>query len=201
MKWKARIAGLLVGMFAMQGTAAELPAIPEKPEAEQFKGTPAPWREYLVRARAAERMADPLQRCLAFPDLPGNRWPAGHAQAHCRYHNAKVLTLAEVDAHLQSGDVAGLERSLSTTLDLHFSEDAFSEEIHRFFELFENANPETDRVTLLWLERAPRSAFALLARGTYYSGAARNARGGKWAAETPRERLREMTRLADLAAP
>lgn len=201
MKWNVRTAGLLACMFAVQGMAAELPVIPEKPQVEQFKGTPAPWREYLVRARAAERVADPLQRCLAFPDLPGNRWPAGHAEAHCRYHHAKVVTLAQVDAHLQNGDVTGLERILSATLDRHFSEEAFSEEIHRFFEQFQDANSETDRITSLWLDKAPESPFALLARGAYFADAAWNARGGKGAAETPRESLREMNRLADLAVP
>lgn len=204
MEWKNvfwPLAAVLLMAHGSVAVAMDLPSIPDRPESETFKDAPAPWREYLIKARAAERLDDPLQRCLAFPDLPGNKWPPRHAQAHCRYHNANVPDLAEVEAHLQRGETADLERKLSDALDKHFSEEAFSEEIHRFFEQFQDANQETDRISNLWLEKAPDSAFALLARGSYYEDAAWNARGNKWAKETARQALREMTRLADQAVP
>lgn len=200
MGWK-RLACLAVGMLLVCDAAAELPPIPDKPEAELFKGVDAPWRDYLIKARAAERIADPLQRCLAFPDLPGNKWPNGHAHAHCRYHHTKVLKPVDVDGYLQRGEVPILERLLSDALAKHFSEQAFSEEIHPFFEQFHDANPETDRITKLWLEQSPRSGFALLARAIYFQDAAWNARGGASARETSRENMREMSRLADQAVP
>lgn len=195
-----------IGMAALllaMGTARAqgLPAIPDKPEAEVFKDVPAPWRDYLVRARQAERIADPLQRCLAFPDIPGNDWPAGHAEAHCRYHLTPVPGLADVEGYLQRGELATLDAWLQAAVEKHFSDAQFSEEIHRFFELFQDANPQTDRITSRWLELAPRSAFALLARGSYLADSAWNARGGKWARETPRESMRAMSRLAGEAVP
>ena len=55
------------------------PAIPAKANEALLDGVSEPWRAYLVKAREAERIEDPLQRCLAFPDLPDNSWPAGHA--------------------------------------------------------------------------------------------------------------------------
>jgi tetratricopeptide (TPR) repeat protein len=202
MNRRGRIAGVLAGVFVMSEVmAAELPPIPDKTEAEFIKGISAPWHEYLIKARAAERIGEPLQRCLAFPDLPGNKWPARHAEAHCRYHNVKVISLPEVEGYLQRGEVATLERLISESLAKHFSEEQFSEEIHPFYEQFQDANPETDRISALWLDKAPRSAFALLARGSYFEDAAWNARGTKWARETPGESLREMTRLADQAVP
>jgi hypothetical protein len=89
MEWMIRATCLLAGVLMLNdAAAADIPAIPEKPSADLFKDVPEPWRDYLVKARTAERISDPLQRCLTFPDLPGNKWPVGHAQAHCRYHNA-----------------------------------------------------------------------------------------------------------------
>ncbi|QNP40910.1 tetratricopeptide repeat protein [Lysobacter solisilvae (ex Woo and Kim 2020)] len=191
------MAGLLLAGEATAG----LPPIPERPEAEVLKDAPAPWRDYLLKARAAERIADPLQRCLAFPDVPGNKWPAGHAQAHCRYHNAAVPSLADVEGYLQRGEAGALEKLLADALARHFSDSGFSEEIHPFFERFQGEPADADRVSALWLEKSPDSAFAVLARGVYFVSAAWKARGGKWASETPRESLREMSRMADQAVP
>ena len=177
--------------------AAEPPAIPDRATAETFKDAPAPWRDYLVQARAAERIADPLQRCLAFPDIPGNKWPPGHAAAHCRYHFAyKTPSLAEIAAMLDGGKVAEFEALVDASQQRHFSEQDFSEDIHEIFNrgVFD-ASPESDRITAKWLQLAPRSAYANLARGSFLSSSAWEARGGKYASETPGASLRRMSEL------
>ena len=197
------LAGMLLLAASTVGLAAEPPAIPDRPLAETFKDVPAPWRDYLIQARAAERIADPLQRCLAFPDIPGNHWPAGHAAAHCRYHFAhKPPSLAEMAAMLDAGDVAKLEALADASQQRHFSEQDFSEDIHGIFDraVFD-ASPESDRVTAKWLERMPGSAYANLARGQFLASSAWDARGGKYASETPRASLRRMSELAGEAIP
>ena len=61
MNVRGGIAGLLAGVLMAPGAmAADLPPIPDKAGVESIKGVPAPWREYLVGARAAERISDPL---------------------------------------------------------------------------------------------------------------------------------------------
>lgn len=193
---------LLLGCaFTATAVTSELPAIPDKPEAEMFKDAPEPWRDYLIKARAAERIADPLQRCMAYPDIPGNRWPAGHAAAHCRHHAVKVLGLDEIDGYLQRGALDALERHFGVTLARHFSTDAFGEDIHNAFELFEDADDKTDRISALWLQKAPRSAYANLARANFYRDAAHNARGKNWASDTPAENFRRMTGFVEQAVP
>lgn len=192
-------------LAAGTGTAAfaEPPAIPDRAEAETFKDAPAPWRDYLIRARAAERIADPLQRCLAFPDIPGNHWPAGHAAAHCRYHFAhKPPMLAEVAAMLDGGKVAELEALVDASQQRHFSDADFGEDVHEIFnrDVFD-ASPESDRITAKWLQLAPHSAYANLARGSFLSSSAWEARGGKYASETPRASLRRMSEFVDEAIP
>ncbi len=180
--------------------AGELRPIPNKPENEQFKDAPEPWRAYLIKARAAERIDDPLQRCLAYPDLPGNQWPAGHAEAHCRFHAIQVISLEEIDGYLQRGKVSRLERRMNAYLAKHFSKKNFGEDIHFVFDQF-GASEEADRISARWLELAPRSAYAQLARGEYYRSMAWKSRGGNWASETPRDNMRRMGEYVEQALP
>jgi tetratricopeptide (TPR) repeat protein len=181
------------------------PSIPETPDLRRYETTPAPWRDYLLQARAAERIADPLQRCLAFPDLPGNQWPAGHAAAHCRYHFAvKRPTLDEIADLVERGEMGELERMFNQSLARHFSKDDFGDDIHDTFNyLLTRADDleSVDHITAAWLEKAPKSAYANLARGAYFNGAAWKARGAKYASETPKANLRRMSELVGQAIP
>lgn len=197
------VATLLV--LALPAGAIELPGIPGKPETAMFKDTPALWRDYLIKARAAEGIADPLQRCLAFPDLPGNHWPAGHAAAHCRHHfELKRPTLEEIDRLVEQGNLSQLEAMFDQSLARHYSEDHFGDDIHDTFNyLFERIGEvdRIDRITAAWLEQAPDSAYANLARGAYFNALAGSARGSKYAEQTPPENMRRMGRLIDHALP
>ena len=47
-----------------------------------FAKAPTEIRDFLIKAEAADKIEDPLARCLAFPDLPANKWPASLASAH-----------------------------------------------------------------------------------------------------------------------
>jgi tetratricopeptide (TPR) repeat protein len=183
--------------------AEEPPAIPEEPQLELYGELPEPWREYLIRARAAERIADPLQRCLAFPDLPGNHWPEGHAAAHCRDHfGVQGPTLEKLGELVERGELARLEEIFDESLARHFSRADASEDIHGTFNyLLTGGGAEIDRITAAWLEQAPGSAYANLARGAYFNGAAWKARGAELASETPRENLRRMSGLVETAIP
>jgi tetratricopeptide (TPR) repeat protein len=200
-----RIIPALVGLFLLAASvgvlAAEPPAIPEQADAKRYEEVPEPWRDYLLQARVAERISDPLQRCLAFPDIPGNRWPPGHAAAHCRLHFAyKAMSLPEIAAMLDSGDLAKLEGLMDAGLQRHFSEQGFNDDIDNAFDVFV-ASPESDRVTAKWLELAPQSAYAHLARAMFLSNSGWAARGGKYASETPRASMHRMSELMGQAIP
>ena len=45
------------------------------------KQPPAEYAAYVAAVRKADAITDPLQRCLAYPDLPGNTWMPGAAKA------------------------------------------------------------------------------------------------------------------------
>lgn len=195
--------GVVMAVGARLAMASPVPDIPPRVPAETLKNVAEPWRAYLIQARAAEQIKDPLQRCLAFPDLPGNRWPPGHAAAHCHHHHAHArLSLAEIAAFVDRGDLSGLEARLDASQRRHFDATESGEDIHDVFNygLFD-PSPEADRVTSKWLERAPESAYANLARGSYLHRSAWKARGARFSAYTPKASMRRMSELMEQAIP
>lgn len=165
-----------------------------------FHDAPPAWRAYFDAVLAARKLTDPLQRCLAYPDLPGNQWPARHAEVHCRNHFERLLlTVDEIQAALAKGDVAALEARLDTLLARHFDPQDPREDIHYVFDALREATPAQDALTKQWLRLSPESAYAHLARGAYLDGAAWNARGEKYASETPRENMQRMSQIASQA--
>lgn len=183
--------------------AGRVPPIPEKPAAQVFTDAPAPWHDYLVKARAAERIADPLQRCLAFPDLPGNHWPAGHAAAHCRFlalRRHPVLSLDAVAGYLSRHDAAGLRTRLDGYLARHFDSRRHGEDIHTVFDQF-HADARSDRLSLQWLQQAPADPYANLARARYLVAKAWKERGGQYAKDTPASNMENMDALVDRSVP
>ena len=166
-----------------------------------FADAPAPWRAYLEAAQAAERIADPLQRCLAYPDLPGVEWPQGHSRDHCLSHAPPSLPAAEFERLLDEGDYDLIERRLDGSLARHFAKVGRSEEIDYLFDVFAAATPNTDARTRAWVQARPASAHAHLARGVHLLNAGIDARGGKFIRETPPEQLRRMDALFAQALP
>lgn len=197
------LGGALALVVAMRAHAADadLPSIPDRPEAELFKDVPAPWRDYLLKARAAERIADPMQRCLAYPDIPGNKWPQGHVSAHCQAHILLTLPADRFNSLLDAGRFDELERQLDALLARHFEQQALSEEIDYVFDAFTPATPQVDARTRDWLAARPNSAYAHLARGIYLLQSGIDARGGKFIADTPRSQLQRMGELFAQAVP
>lgn len=206
MKIRIRFLAVLAGLgISMAAQAVDLspPPIPPEDPAQIFKDAPAPWREYLVHVRAAERIADPLQRCLAFPDLPGNHWPLGHAAAHCRFHAENDLPAVNLDliaGYLTRRDTVALHAKLDVYLAKHDVSAGLGEEIHRIFEQF-GSDTRSDAISLQWLQQVPNDAYANLARGIYLLNKAWQERGKEYAANTPASNLENMQALVDRAVP
>lgn len=146
------------------------------PAAEVVATDPAPAMdpalvEFVRAAHYAEDRGDPLLRCLSFPDWPGNAWPAGLAAAHCHLLFDPVPSLLEVAAALETGDIGALEARFAALLDRHFDAANPDESIHLALGRFD-VSASADVVSARWLELAPDSAWARLARAAHLQAVA-----------------------------
>lgn len=161
----------------------------------------ATWETYLAAASEADRIEDPVQRCLAYPDLPGNQWPEGSAKARCPLLRESTPTLAEIEATLAEADgTAQLERQFSALLDAHYANPEQREAIFLAFGGFGHSEA-AEHVAKTWLLRAPKSAFAQTALGAVYLDRASRARGSQSVANTPNDQLQTMGRWLQQATP
>lgn len=165
-----------------------------RPTPGDFSDAPKDLRGFLLKARKADRITDPLKRCLAFPDYPGNHWPKGLARAECHYQFDPHITLADVRRAVDAGHFKALDRRYARDLARHFSKQHFSPVIHLDFREIYGARKtelkEWNRLTRKWLEHDPHSAFALTARGGYFSAMTWSTRGEQWAGDVPANDMR-----------
>jgi tetratricopeptide (TPR) repeat protein len=82
----------------------------------------------------------------------------------------------------------------------HDDKNGLNEEIHAIFEQF-GEDDRGDDVSSRWLQKAPESAYANLARGSYLVGRAWRMRGKQSAAQTPDSNFENMHALLDRAIP
>lgn len=160
------------------------------------KQPPAEYAAYVAAMRKADAITDPLQRCLAYPDLPGNSWPAGAAKARCTmFLTPARYSLDDIDAKLkQAGGAAELEAAFNALLDAHFKEPAQREQLRMALAVFmDKDHARAERIARAWRAAAPDSAFARVALGHVLANRGWDARGTKYASDTPEENLRKMS--------
>jgi hypothetical protein len=126
---------------------------------------------FVRAAHHAEERGDPLLRCLTFPDWPGNAWPEGLAAAHCHLLFDAVPSLTEVSASLEGGNLDALQARYADLLESHFDPATPGEGIHAAFARFD-VSAQADAVSARWLELAPDSHWAKLARGAHLQAVA-----------------------------
>lgn len=194
----ALVAGISLAAVSPVIANGMVPLSPSRSQ-DLFKDEPEPWRAYFQAARKAEQLADPLARCLAYPDLPGTQWLAGYGAAHCHYHFGRVPTVAETDGLVSAGNIDELERRLGALLATHETEVPERESVHRFFQYLSEAPKDALRITERWVALAPDSALAAIARGSALKGAGWEARGTNWSRETSDLQMRVMSAYFDQA--
>lgn len=150
----------------------------------------------ITALRAADKVADPLKRCLEFPDVPPLHWSPAFIAERCRLTALDIITVDQIDAKLAAGDSAGVE----ATFRDYATQDATDPKRHgilfrAFEQRFESSNPAIGSVLERWVKASPHSAYALAARGVFRMRTAAEARGTASAADTPRENFETMERL------
>ncbi|MFC3650364.1 DUF4034 domain-containing protein [Dyella humi] len=160
----------------------------------------AQFNQFLVDARKAETIADPLQRCLGYPNPPGLDWSAAVTSAYCRYQFDPVVTRAEVRRLIESGYAQELDKRLADALHAQLTKPDAQALLDRTFVIdFKDGSEQTRALMDAWKRQSPMSAFALAASGTAYVEMARQVRGSDYASKTPQNSFESMERLLERA--
>ena len=158
---------------------------------------PAEYAEHVAAIRAADAIADPLQRCLAYPDLPGNTWAPGVAKARCTmFLTPPAYPLDRIEATLAQPDgAATLDAAFDALLAAHYADPAQRDHINLHMrEVFgDRDHDKAERIARAWLASSPKSAHAHVALGRVLESRGWEARGGRYAVDTAPEKLEAMT--------
>lgn len=218
------IGGLLVagglGAFRSKGGAAEAaarpagatvpahrPAAPVKPlpvavvpppDAATF--TPTQLRTFIADAAKADAIADPLKRCMAYPDPPGSHWSPETVKAYCLYHLQSTLSFDQAQELIRTGHAAELDRRLGEALQAQLTRPESAGLLDRtYFDAFNKGSFDVRRTLDAWKRASPKSAFAFAASGFAYVAMAGDARGDAFIQDTPQSNIDAMERLLRLA--
>ncbi|MDI9239567.1 DUF4034 domain-containing protein [Lysobacter sp. LF1] len=174
------------------GIAFGCVVIATQAQATESVTPPAEWASYVAKVRKAEAVKNDEARCLAYPDLPGNKWRQGAAKGRCSLLRKPMLSLDQVDRLLASDEgVVELDRRFAAALDAHYQDPAQRDQVFVAFKVFDGS-ARAGKVAERWLEAAPRSAFANAAAGTHYSERGWKARGQRFISQTSEADLKRM---------
>jgi tetratricopeptide (TPR) repeat protein len=172
---------------------AALPLRPDDPFGKDIKS-------FVASAREAEKLTNPLKRCLAYPDPPGSHWTREAVVAYCHYRFRPTISFAEVRDLIQHDKAAELDRRLADALQAQLTQpDARGELDSIFVRDFEDGSLATRSLLDAWKRQSPDSAYAYAASGYAYVIMAHDQRGGAFAKYTPQEKMDAMNRLLDRA--
>lgn len=163
------------------------------PMAHAVENSPPPeWAGYREAVRKADAIADNENRCLAYPDPPGNRWQPGAAKGRCAILRAPIFSLDDIDRLLAKADgPAELDRRYAALLDAHYRDPAQRDQIFVAFKVFDGGE-HAGTTSARWLSQSKDSAYAHLAVGSHLSNAGWKARGQEFSARTPGAQLQQM---------
>ena len=151
--------------------------------ANETKRAATDYTAFMAAARQAEGIADPLQRCLNYPHLPGTHWDDATTQAYCQMLNRPTLKLSDIDTLLQQGKADEVDDAFRGYLETQLHDPRQPGVLDSAMENagFDKADANTRKIIDTWKQQAPDSAFALAASGMQYVDAAQQARGNGWA--------------------
>ena len=210
--WLSLAGAVLIGaacfmshrLSRVEPTAAAIPRAvfrrppPYKPPKPLFSD--AQLQQFLSDARKAEAIADPLQRCLAYPNPPGLDWSNAATSAYCRYDLDPAIKPEEAFQLIRTGHAAELDRRLDDIMRTPRTQPDGQDVLDRTFNIdFANGSDTVRGLMDAWKRQDPDSPFALAASGMVYVAMAQQARGEDYAASTPQSSFDSMERLLQRA--
>lgn len=158
--------------------------------------------DFLAKAKSAESINDPVQRCLAYPDIPGSHWDPAVVRAYCHYRYQPLITLDDIRELIRSGRIAELDRRMQEALTMQQKDpDARSRLDLSYQRAIKSSAKDLRPLLEAWKRASPKSAFAYAASGYLYVQVALDERGEDYLTKTAPDRLRRMNaRLASAEA-
>lgn len=154
-------------------------------------------KAFMAAAIKADKISDPMERCLHSPDPPGSHWSRDGLLAYCRYDLQPSMDLAEFDRLIKSGHADELDRQFSSwESDAKGHPDVFYRFVLVRFGVFD---PDRQSLIESWKQQSPHSAYAYALSGWNYMNAGWRARGGKFASDTPQSNFDAMDNVMDRA--
>jgi tetratricopeptide (TPR) repeat protein len=169
--WLALILGVAAALLVFHAWVDWL-------NADLIRQAGANYTAFMAAAQKAEGMADPFQRCLNYPNLPGTHWTYSTTRAYCDLHSRKTITLAQIDALLTAGSADQVDRTFQSYHDAEQQGllPPGSFDLAFYNAGFDTADANTRKIIDRWKQQAPDSAFALAASGMQYVAAEQQAR-------------------------
>ena len=163
--------------------------------------TPAPSNELnaeLDRIQVAEKIEDPYERCMAYPNPAEFNWSPSVIEVMCKRLSRRMLGWKEIEDALANKH----PELLAQAFDGYLARNEAGEHgflTWSFWWMFQSSSKWADDITDKWVQADPKSAYALVARGLHYTESAYAARGDDFASKTPAEnfvRTHEFVRKA-----
>lgn len=155
---------------------------------------------FIAQAEQARAIADPLKRCLAFPDPPGSHWSHETVVAYCYYTAQSVISVAELTRLIQDGHADQVDKQFADALVLQRNQPESRGLVdHTYIKNFRDSSVQMRGILDAWKRQSPNSAFAFAASGTAYVTSAHDARGGRAARETDDAQFQSMGRVLAFA--
>lgn len=196
---------LYVHESAPLGASASAPKVRAAPSAAPERGTPPTGRvplaaDPLTAVFDAEQIADPMQRCLAYPTPRRYHWPQAFIAARCADSLAPGLTWETFKNAIDSGKATEIDTQLDALLEGYFAKRVPEGALqHAYFDNFRTSSATVKSLIDEWLVQAPASAHAFTARGFHWLATAQKARGEDTIGNTPAEGLADMSKALDTA--
>ncbi len=110
----------------------------------------------IAALRAADKVADPLKRCLDFPDVSPLHWSPAFVAARCRLTALDIITIDQIDAKLAAGDSTSVDATFQDYAAQDVSDPKRRGILFRAFEQrFESSNPAIGSVLERWVKTSP----------------------------------------------
>jgi Domain of unknown function (DUF4034) len=151
------------------------------------------------RMRDAEKIEDKLQRCLAYPNPANVNWDPKLVDAFCRLSLRRAISWKSMNDALAEHHPEILQQAFDSYLVKTYEPDQHGFLVWVYWRLFQSSSKNELETAQRWVDADPNSAYALVARGTYYAAAAYDARGTAWRSDTPPENFTRMNEYVQKA--